>query len=128
MDVDALQALDEQTVRLREETNALKAEEKDLRVALREGASQVPLAELQASVAALEHQKAELEARLAKLRGGNLKPVSAEERERVGKEYKRWMRCAANRKKIRVEVWKVIEGLVDEKEAPDLKESLGLEV
>lgn len=128
MDVDALQALDEQTVRLREETNALKAEEKDLRVALREGASQVPLAELQASVAALEHQKAELEARLAKLRGGNLKPVSAEERERVGKEYKSWMRCAANRKKIRVEVWKVIEGLVDEKEAPDLKESLGLEV
>lgn len=119
--------MDDETARLRDETTAFKAEEKELRSSLREGASQVPLPELKASVIALEEQKTGLEARLEKLKGGGLKPMSAEEREKVNMEYKRWMKCAGNRRKIRAEMWKMIAGEKTKSEAADLKEELGLE-
>lgn len=120
--------MDIETTRLREETTALKAEEKELRHALREGAAQVPLTELKASVTALELNKAELVARLAKLQGGNLKPVSAEQREEVNREHRKWAKCASSRKKIRLELWRVIEGTMEKSAAADLKESLDLEL
>ena len=120
--------MDTETKRLHDETTALRAEEKELRLALRGDAAQIPLLDLKASVIALELKKGELTARLAKLQGGNLKPVNAEEREQANREHKKWARCAGNRKKIRLEMWKTVEGIVDNKSAAaELKEALDMD-
>lgn len=119
--------MEDETTRLRDATTALKAEEKELRLALREGASQVPLPEPKASVLSLAEQKTEMVARLAKLKGGNLKPVSLEEREKVGAEFRKWQRIAGARKKIRVELWREIEGDIEREKVAETKEELGLE-
>ena len=125
--LSTLKEMEEETTRLRDATAALKAEEKELRLALREGASQVPLPELKASVTLLEEQKAEMTARLAKLKGGGLKAVSLEERERVGMEFRKWQRVAGARKRIRGELWREIEGNLEREKVAETKEELGLE-
>jgi 26S proteasome regulatory subunit (ATPase 3-interacting protein) len=122
-----LKEMEDEATRLRNATTALKAEEKELRLALREGASQVPLPELKASVSVLREQKTEMTAWLAKLKGWNLKPVSLEEREKVGAEFRKWQRVAGARKKIRVELWKEIEGNIEREKIAETKEELGLE-
>lgn len=125
--LDKLQEMEAETTRLRDVTTALRAEEKELRVSLREGAAQIPLPELKASVTALEEQKTELGARLAKLKSGSVKPVSLEEREKVGAEWRKWKKTADARKKIRLEMWKEIEGAIEKEKVAETKEELGLE-
>ena len=98
-----------------------------MRLALREGASQVPLPELKASVSLLEEQKAEMTGRLAKLKGGNVEAVSLEEREKVGAEFRKWQKVAGARKKIRLELWKEIEAHIEREKIAETKEELGLE-
>ena len=61
---------------------------------------------LRDSVDKLEKQKAETEDHLRVLRSGIIKPVSAEEKERVEAEQRKWERKAAARKRI----WKEAEG------------------
>ena len=119
--------METETSRLKDATTALKAEEKELRLALRSGASEVPLPELKASVTALDKEKAELGARLAKLTSGSVKPVSLEEREKVNVEYKKWKKTAEGRKKIRFDMWKEIEGNIEKEKVGEVKERLGLE-
>lgn len=126
-DTATLQEVADETTRLKDTTVSLKAEEKDIRLALREGASKIPLPELKASVAGLEEQKGELTARLEKLKGGSVKPVSAEDREKVSTEHRKWMKSASARKKIRTELWKEIEGHVEREKVSETKEELGLE-
>jgi 26S proteasome regulatory subunit (ATPase 3-interacting protein) len=125
--LDTLKEMEDETKRLRDTTSALKVEEKELRLSLREGASQAPLSELKAAVTSLEEQKAEMTARLAKLKGGDVKPVSLEERETVGGEHRKWQMAANARKKIRTELWKEIEGWIEKEKVADTKEELGLE-
>lgn len=126
--IEALQAMEVEAKRFKEETVALKTEEKELRLALREGFSQVPLPEVKATVGRLEQEKADVLARLAKLKSGNIKPTSADERDRINREYAMWQKAANDRKKIRVELWKSIEGNLEKKEAAELKESWELDV
>ena len=125
--LDTLTQMDDETKRLRDTTIALKAEEKELRLSLREGASQVSLSELKVAVTSLEEQKAEMTARLAKLKGGNVKPVSLEEREKVGAEHRKWQKAANARKKIRTELWNVVEPNLEKAQVAETKEELGLE-
>lgn len=125
--IEALQAMEEEAKRLKEETVALKTEEKELRLAIREGSAQIPLAEVKATVGKLEQEKADVLARLAKLKSGNIKPISAEERDRVNREYAMWSRTANVRKKIRVELWESIESNLERKEAAELKEAWELD-
>ncbi len=126
--LESLQQIDAETTRLRDETIALKTEEKELQKALRGGgASQVPLSELTASIAALEHNKAEMVARLSDLTSGDLKPVSVEKRERIFAEHRMWQRAAAARKRIRGELWGVIKGVVEKEKWEETREELGLE-
>lgn len=125
--LEQLQQMDVETTRLRDATTALKGEEKELRLALREGASQTPIPELRASIAMLEQEKAEMTARLTKLQSGNVKPISAEDREKTNAEHRKWQRTAAARKKIRTELWKVIEGELEKDKWEETKEKLGLE-
>lgn len=125
--MEFLHDLDLQTTNLKETTIALRTEEKDLRLALRDNVAQVPLAELRASVASLEEQRAGMKARLAELQGGNFKPVSAEEHEKVNEAHRKWERTAAARKKIRTELWKEIASHVEKDKLEETKEQLGLE-
>lgn len=119
--------METETKRLKDATTALKGEEKELRLSLREGASQVSLPELKAAVSTFEQQKAELAVRLAKLQGGAVKPVSSEEREKVGSDHRRWEKTANARKKIRTELWRTIVESLDKEKAEETKENLGLE-
>ena len=67
-------------------------------------------------------------ARLAKLKDGNVKPITPEEREKVAIEHKKWQQSVTARRKIRAEMWKIIADIVAEPEKlAELKESLGLE-
>lgn len=119
--------MDEETKRLRDATVVFKAEEKILRLALRECASQLPLSELKASVASLGEQKAEMTARLAKSKGGDVKALSLEQRDKVNSEHRKWQKTANARKKIRTELWKEIEMVIEKDKTEETKEELGLE-
>ena len=122
-----LQVLDAETTRFREATASLKNEEKELRLALREGTSQVPVTDLRIAVATLEQEKVEMIARLVKLKSGNLKPVSVEEREKVNAEHRRWQKAASARKTIRETVLAVVMTQIEKKDRDEVKEKLGLE-
>lgn len=120
--------MDAEATRLKDATSALKADEKGLRASLRDHASVTPLPELKASVASLQKQKEEMLARLAKLKDGNVKPITPEEREKVAVEHKKWQQSVAARRKIRAEMWKIIADIVAEPgKLAEVKESLGLE-
>lgn len=119
--------MEDETKGLRDNTTALKAEDKELRLALRGGAAQVPLPELKASVASLEEQKAEMTARLAKLKGGNVKAVSLEEREEVNAKHRKFQKAANARKEIRMAMWKTIEDNIEKEKIEETKEGLGLQ-
>ena len=120
--------MDVEATRLKDATSALKAEEKALRASLRDHASVTPLPELKASVAALQQEKAEMLARLAKLKDGNVKPITPEERDKVAVEHAMWQRSVNARRKIRAEMWKIVADIVAEPEKlVEVKESLGLE-
>jgi 26S proteasome regulatory subunit (ATPase 3-interacting protein) len=120
--------MENETTRLKDATAALKADEKGLRASLKDHASVTPLPELKASVAALQQQKEEMSERLAKLKNGNVKPITPEERDKVAAEYNKWQKGLNARRKIRAELWKVIaEVNPDPEKLSDVKESLGLE-
>jgi 26S proteasome regulatory subunit (ATPase 3-interacting protein) len=125
--LEKLAEMDCETTRLREETNSLKAEEKELRASLRGDAARIPMPELKAAVQALEQRKAEMEARLTKLRSGSMKPVSAEDREKIDVEHRRAAKAAKNRAKIRLELWAEAKGILEKGKWEEMKEELGLE-
>lgn len=126
--LEELREMEAETTRLREATNTMKAEEKELRQAVREGASQVSLPELRCCVANLEQEKAEMTSRLVKLKSGNVQPVQMEERDKVNADHRKWERTAHARKKIRNELWAVIKDQIGGDKAEDVKEELGLEL
>lgn len=120
--------MDAETSRLKDATVQIKADEKAMRATLRDHASLTPLPELKASVVALQQEKDAMAARLAKLKDGDVKPITAEERARVDSEHKKWQVCVGSRRKIRLEMWRMIEDLIADKEkAAEMKERLGLE-
>lgn len=116
-----------ETSRLKDETLALKAEEKDLRLALRGGATQVSLPELRNNVSELEAKKTELSTRLAGLKAGSFKPVSLEEREKAEGLARKIERDCKARLKIRNELWAEIASHFEKEKAEEVKEELGLE-
>ena len=120
--------MESETARLKDATAALKAEEKELRASLTDHASVTPLPELKASVAALQQQQQEMCERLTKLKNGNVKPITPEERDKVAAEYNKWQKSLTARRKIRAELWKIIaDANPDSEKLWDVKESLGLE-
>jgi 26S proteasome regulatory subunit (ATPase 3-interacting protein) len=120
--------MDAEVERLKDATITLKNDEKALRASLRDHASVTPLPELKAAVASLQQQKEEMSARLAMLKNGNVKPITAEERERVNAEHGKWKQSVNARRKIRAEMWKTIADIVPEPEKlAEVQESLGLE-
>lgn len=126
--LSALRELHAETERLKDATAALKSDEKPLRASLRDAVALPPLPELKAAVASLRGEKEALAARLAMLREGGVKPISAEERARVDAEHEKWRRAVVVRRRIRAEMWKTVEDVVgDGERAKEVKERLGLE-
>lgn len=126
--LETLQRMEEDTKRLREEIIALKSEEKELRQSLKQGGDIIPLPELRSTIAEMEKQQAEGEARLKKLESGNVKPVSAADCRRVEKAYRRVKKAVVARKQMRKEVWKEIEEMLEGPEQKqETKESMELD-
>lgn len=121
--------MDAETKRLIEETNALRSEEKDLRASLRGDNVKVPLPALKASIGVTEKAKSEVELRLVGLRSGSLKPVSANEKDKITKGYRKMKNAAEARKKIRKYAWDMIleASQAGKEKQEELKEDLDLD-
>lgn len=120
--------MDAETTRLKDAAAALKSDEKLLRASLRDHTSLTPLPELKASVASLQQEKEALRTRLAKLKDGDVKPITPEEREKVAVAHCKWKKKVASRRRIRDELWKIIADVVGEPDKlAEMKERLGLE-
>lgn len=77
---------------------------------------------------ALEAEKTAITARLEGLKAGKAKKVTAEEREEVDKEWKRWRGVAARREKIAGEMWReIVEVVGDEEMRAELREAFDLD-
>jgi len=97
--------MDQQIATLREEIATAKSEEKMLKAQLITMNATMSTNELQAGISGYEAEQQGLLARLGPLRSGNVKPVSAEEKAAVDKDWRLWNYRSNIRKKICMEVW-----------------------
>ncbi|KAI9703988.1 MAG: hypothetical protein M1820_005770, partial [Bogoriella megaspora] len=119
---EELAALDAQTESFRSSTAALRAEEKTLRSAVTSLSTTVSTSELCSCISNLEAQKQEMSARLEMLKGGTVKPVSQEAREKIETDVRMWEKIERNRRKIRKELWSIVrEGLPEGMAEDELK-------
>lgn len=102
---EEIAVMDEQIATLREEIATAKGEEKTLKARLITLNATMSMQDLQSGIACLGAEQKALLARLGPLRSGNVKPVSAEEKEAADKDWKLWTRRASVREKICMEVW-----------------------
>lgn len=80
------------------------------------------------SMSSLEHEKAEIVTRLEGLRAGHAKKVTAEERQKVEREWKVMNSVSVRREKIAREFWGMVEDGTEGKEAlEELREGWGLD-
>ena len=105
---EELSAMDQEVIRLREEVNAAKIEEKALRTKLTAVNASMTIDDYRSATDVLEHDKKALTSRLEPLRAGTTKPVEPKEKEEVEREWKLWTQRANGRKKIAMELWDVI--------------------
>lgn len=125
---EQLSALDTTTTDLRNQTVQLVATAKILRSTLSSLNSELSTADLVASVANLEAEKAEILTRLESLKQGKAKKVTKEQREEVEREWKKAGRVARKREKLARECWRFIEDRVGDREVrEELRERLGLD-
>ena len=106
--------MDAEITTLRETIAAGKANEKLLRASLVSVNATMSREDLRDTVAQLECEKKEIVARLGPLRAGNVKPVLAEEKETVQKEWREWSKKAGVRKKICMELWEMCTEVIEE--------------
>ncbi|KAL2356138.1 Tat binding protein 1-interacting protein-domain-containing protein [Cryomyces antarcticus] len=105
-----LAATDASIARLRDSTTTLRTTEKALRASLAAMNATLSTSDLRVAVQALEAEKEATLARLLSLRSGSIKPVSAEERAGVEKEWKTWEK----REKVRAAIGREMWGMVCE--------------
>ncbi|KAL6721205.1 hypothetical protein ACLMJK_000307 [Lecanora helva] len=105
LSLEDLAALDKEIAGLRDSIATAKANEKLLQANLISVNATPSTEELRSDISLLELEKKEIVERLEKLRSGNVKPVSPEEKEAVDKEWGQWSRKAGRRKKICMELW-----------------------
>ncbi|KAF2641413.1 TBPIP-domain-containing protein [Massarina eburnea CBS 473.64] len=125
---EKLATLDTTISELRTDTATLTATAKALRSSLSSLNSTLSTADLIANVQALEAEKNEILYRLETLKAGKVKKVTRKERDEVEKEWKTATTASKRRVKIAVDMWKLIEDMVDGKEKrEELREALGLD-
>lgn len=125
---DALSAYDTQITDLKTRTTDLQSLTKTLRSTLTSLNSTLSTADLLSSVSSLEHEKSEMLTRLASLKAGSAKKVTATEREAVEKEWKTMSSAARKRERIAREFWGMVEdGTPDVERRAELREGWGLD-
>ena len=103
--LDDLAVMDKEITSLRDEIATLRSNEKLLRSNLASVNATMSTAELRFHVQSLLSEKAEVMARLDPLRKGDVKPVSAAEKEAINNEWTMWKRKSDMRKKMAMELW-----------------------
>ena len=106
--LEDLAAMDKEITSIRDSIATAKANEKLLKANLTAVNATVSTDELRAQIIALDLEKAEIVGRLELLRSGNVKPVSAEEKEEAEEMWRVWSKKALSRKKICMEMWKYV--------------------
>jgi len=119
--------MDSRIQTLRTETASLMTSAKSQRSILSSITSTLSTTDMLSSISALEVEKEEIEKRLEELRGGNMVVVGQEEGESVEREWRAWKGIEERRKKIVVEIWRAIEGVVEKEGRAELRERLGLD-
>ena len=93
---------------LKEDITSAKNEEKALKARLATLGTVMSMEDLQKNIQSLESEREELLSRLAPLRAGTAKPISAQEKETVDRDWKMWSSRAKTRKKICLELWNML--------------------
>ncbi|CAN9088613.1 unnamed protein product [Alternaria sp. RS040] len=125
---EQLAALDESVLNVRTQTISLLTSAKNLRSSLSSLNSTLSTTDLIASIHTLETERAEIVTRLDGLKKGKAKKITVAEREATEKEWKRSVRVAKIRKKIAMEMWKLIEGqLPDQQTREEHREMFDLD-
>ncbi|RYN36510.1 hypothetical protein AA0115_g1492 [Alternaria tenuissima] len=125
---EQLAALDESVLNVRTRTISLLTSAKNLRSSLSSLNSTLSTTDLIASIHGLETERAEIVTRLDGLKKGKAKKITVAEREATEKEWKRSVRVAKIRKKIAMEMWKLIEGkLPDQQTREEHREMFDLD-
>lgn len=123
-----LKEMDDRIQTLKDETTTLTAQAKTLRTTLAQLNSSLSTADLRTQVAAMQAEKAEIEARLEGLRVGNVKPVSKEEKESIERDMRVVGRCVDARRKIVKEMSGMILEAVGKEKWVELREDLGVDI
>ena len=97
--------MDQEIAALRQSIATAKANEKLLKANLAAVNATVSTEELRSQITVLDMDKAEILDRLGRLQSGDVKPVSAEEKEEAHKAWILWSKKAASRKRICMEMW-----------------------
>lgn len=119
--------MEDEIARLEEDTATLRVKEKTIRLEMREDAAVVPLAEIKTITSDLETERTGLQERLGALREGNRKPLNPGEKEITDAELKRWDSCERSRKKIRDNLFNLLQDMLPEdSKLEDVKETLGM--
>ncbi|KAK6347544.1 hypothetical protein TWF718_005383 [Orbilia javanica] len=114
--------------RMKERTSTLKAELKSLQVTLQNLRSMPTADDLKSEVGTLRQEVTNLRSRLGPLRSGDVKPVSAEERQNVQKEVKKMQGLWIARKRWSKEFFEAVaDGMSSDVNLKDLKETMGIE-
>lgn len=120
--------MEKRTDALREQAAAINVEIKNLRTHLTQLNSSLTTADLRTEVAAMQGEKAEIEARLQSLRSGSVKPVTKEEKERIDTDLKLAQKCGMARRKIVKDMWAMICEAVPKDKIAELKEALDITI
>lgn len=102
---EELAEMEKEVTQLRDDIAATKAREKGVKADLAALNATVSTTDLRQSMTALESEKQGLLARLSILRSGDVKPVSAEKKAGVEKEWKTWQKHVMVRKRICKDMW-----------------------
>ena len=102
---EELAAMGQEISALRESIATAKANEKLLKANLAAVNATVSTDELRSQITVLDVDKLEILDRLGALQSGNVKPLSAEEKEEASKVWILWSKKAASRKRICMEMW-----------------------
>ncbi|KAF2084583.1 homologous-pairing protein-like protein 2 [Saccharata proteae CBS 121410] len=123
-----LKAMDIEIQTIKDQIAAAQGEAKSLKAALTNLNATMSTSDLRAAVDVLEEEKAEILGRLAGLRSGSIRPITAEEKVAVDSDAKHWSKVESERAKITKDMWlQIVDCLPEGIDAAEVRENLGLD-
>ena len=103
--LEELAAMDQEITALRESVTTAKANQQLLKANLAAVNARVSTDDIRSQITVLNTDRVKILGRLGSLRSGDVKPVSAEDKEEADKAWILWSKKAASRKRICMEMW-----------------------